>query len=259
MEHTTETESSLITFGRRGDRRVVLKVVKRPGDEWRSGEIVRVFGGRAMVLALEHNDGAVLLERLEPGTSLSELVVRGEDDEATAIIAGVIGAMRPDAAPTGCPTVDDWGGGFARYRATGDRQVPDDLVTHAERVYVDLCATQRAPRLLHGDLQHYNVLYDDARGWVAIDPKGVIGEPEYELGAFIRNPVEQPSSFTNVSVVRARLGRATDALGLDRHRALAWSYAQAVLSVIWGVEDGYAVIPSTPTLALAYALRPLIR
>ena len=42
--------------------------------------------------------------------------------------------------------------------------------------------------LLHGDLQHYNVLLDKDRGWVAIDPKGVVGELEYEVGALLRNP-----------------------------------------------------------------------
>jgi streptomycin 6-kinase len=37
--------------------------------------------------------------------------------------------------------------------------------------------SQRSTRLLHGDLHRHNVLSDDARGSVAIDPKGVVGEP----------------------------------------------------------------------------------
>jgi streptomycin 6-kinase len=44
-------------------------------------------------------------------------------------------------------------------------------------------------RLLHGDLQHYNVLLDRKRGWLAIDPKGVVAEGEFELGAALRNPI----------------------------------------------------------------------
>jgi streptomycin 6-kinase len=108
------------------------------------------------------------------------------------------------------------------------------------------------------DLQHYNVLHDDDRGWVAIDPKGVVGELEYELGASIRNPAELPALFTNAAVARARADRLCAALGLDADRAMAWSYAQAVLSAIWGVEDGYRVEPTTPVLVLANNLRPLL-
>ena len=255
---TLETESSLIAYGRRADRAVVLKVVRRPGDEWRSGEVVRAFDGRGMVRALEHRDGAVLLERLDPGAPLTEIVSGGRDEHATSVLADVMDAMHPAAPPAWCPTVHDWARGFSNYRASGDTQVPADLVTHAEVIYLDLCATQREPRLLHGDLQHYNVLYDRDRGWVTIDPKGVIGEREFELGAFIRNPAEQPAFFTDISVVRSRLERITGALGLDLHRATAWSYAQAVLSAVWGIEDGHRVEPSSPILVLARTIRRLV-
>jgi len=82
-----ETESSLIAFGRRGTEQVVLKVVKRPGDEWRSGDVVSAFGGHGVVRALAYEDGAVLLERIVPGTSLVDLTRRGHDQAATEILA----------------------------------------------------------------------------------------------------------------------------------------------------------------------------
>src|SRR5687767_7494374 len=230
VDRTVETESSLINYGHRDGRPVVLKVVKRENDEWHSGAFVAAFGGRGFVRAIEHMAGAVLLERLDPGHPLVELATSGRDDEATGILAGVIAAMSPGPAPEGCPTVHDWALAFVRYRESGDTQIPRDLVVHAERVYLELCESQRAPRLLHGDLQHYNVLYDRERGWVAIDPKGVVGELEYELGAAMRNPAEQPALFTDAAVVRSRLRRLCGALGLDFDRALAWTYAQAVLS-----------------------------
>ena len=97
-----ETESSLIAFGRRGTEQVVLKVVKRPGDEWRSGEVVDAFGGRGTVRSLEHDDGAVLLERIVPGTALIELTTAGDDDAATNVVADVIAqALTADSAPLG--------------------------------------------------------------------------------------------------------------------------------------------------------------
>jgi streptomycin 6-kinase len=64
--------------------------------------------------------------------------------------------------------------------------------------------------------------------------------------------------FTDAAVALSRLHQLTSALGLDVQRAMAWSYAQAVLSAIWGVEDGYRVDASTPVLVLARGLRPLV-
>jgi hypothetical protein len=49
VNETLETESSLIGFGTRGDQPAVLKVVKQPGDEWRSGEILDAFDGKGVV------------------------------------------------------------------------------------------------------------------------------------------------------------------------------------------------------------------
>src|SRR5678816_3905450 len=92
IAETFETTTSLIAYGRRDGRAVVLKVVKNPGDEWRSGEILNAFDGRGMVRVYEYVDGAMLLERLDPGSALVDLTLAGRDEEATAILAEVIAA-----------------------------------------------------------------------------------------------------------------------------------------------------------------------
>ena len=103
-----ETESSLITFGLRDAEPVVLKVVKQPCDEWRSGEVASAFGGRGTARVLEYAQGAALFERIVPGMELVELVRQGNDAAATEILADVIASMAPNAAPSWCPTVGDW-------------------------------------------------------------------------------------------------------------------------------------------------------
>lgn len=112
--------------------------------------------------------------------------------------------------------------------------------------------------LLHGDLQHYNVLFDNERGWVAIDPKGVVGELEYEVGALLRNPFELPELFTNRATVERRLKILMTHLPLDSARALNWSFAQAVLSAIWTVEDEHTLEPNNSALQLARTLKPML-
>ena len=252
-----ETPGSLIGYGCRDDVAVVLKVVKDRGDEWRSGEILRAFEGRGVVRVYEYVEGAMLLERLDPGTSLVELTCSGRDEEATAILADVIASMSPGDPPPACPTVEDWGRSFTRYLATSDQQVPTQLVRRAAQIYGDLCESQRLTRLLHGDLQHYNILHDRERGWVAIDPKGVIGEVEYEIGASLRNPGEPPYIFTDPATIQKRLSVLSSRLSLDVQRMTRWSFAQAVLSLIWGVEDGYTIVPDHPMFRLIAALEAL--
>jgi streptomycin 6-kinase len=244
---------------------VVLKVIKRPGDEWRSGEILEAFDGNGVVRVHTWAPGAVLMERLTPGYSLVRMVENSEDEEATDVLAGVIRQMSgresagpPLKLPKSCATVQDWGKGFERYVATGDVQIPVDLVEAGHRMHSSLCASQRLPKLLHGDLQHYNVLFDSGRGWLAIDPKGVIGEVEYEIGAVLRNPCERLDVILSRSTIERRLKQFTSRLHLDYERALAWGFAQAVLSAIWDIEDGFVVDATHPSLRLAAAIRPML-
>jgi streptomycin 6-kinase len=298
VERIIETETSVIAFGARNSQSVVLKVIKHLGDEWRSGEVLAAFNSHGVVRVYEHAPGAVLMERVRPGTSLVSLVLNGRDEEATDILADVIqrmsereniqhpaaearhptpktwhlalesrhptpGTRNPqppidDALPIAIPTAHDWAKGFDRYLASGDEQIPKGLVEAAQQIYLNLAGSQRQPRLLHGDLQHYNILFDSSRGWVAIDPKGVIGEVEYEIGAALRNPVERPELFLSRPVIERRLKQFTNKLDLDFGRVLAWVFAQAVLSAIWEIEDGFEVNSGNPALRLANATRLML-
>ena len=258
LDEIRETTSSLIGFGVRDGVAVVLKLTKRVCDESHSGEVLKAYGGDGAARVYECETGAALIERLEPGEELVNVVKRGEDDEATKILAEVIAKLRGHEAPAVCPTVADWGRGFDRYLQSRDEQIPRSLVHEAREMYYELASSQRRTMLLHGDLQHYNVLFDNERGWVAIDPKGVVGELEYELGALLRNPVELPDVFANPVTIKTRLETLTTALHLDYTRALRWSYAQAILSALWGIEDGYPITANDPGLLLAAALQAMI-
>jgi streptomycin 6-kinase len=240
IERTVQTATSVLVYCKRAGRPAVLKVVKQQGDEWRCGEIAAKFGGRGVVEVYEQMAGAALFERLDPGEPLAALTLNGRDEEATDIIAMMLGRMAPGEPPDHCPSVEQWGGGFVRQAAAGDERIPSVLLDPAQRIYADLCATQRVPALLHGDLHHYNVLSDRARGWCAIDPKGVVGELEFEVGAALRNPIDRPDLIATLDVVERRLDQFGLALGLDVSRARGWAFSQAVLSAIWSFEAGHA-------------------
>jgi streptomycin 6-kinase len=198
------------------------------------------------------------MERVSPGHSLVEMAVNGRDDEATGILAEVVANMQPCQPVIGCATVQDWAAGFDRHADSGDLQIPQSLVEEAHRVYARLCGSQKRSALLHGDLHHDNVLFDADRGWLAIDPKGVVGEIEYEVGAALRNPVERLELFVQASTIGRRVEHFARKLNVDPGRVLAWAFAQAVLAAIWVAEDGSPVHRDHPFIALAHAIRPML-
>lgn len=259
VEDVFQTETSAIASVTREGQPLLLKVVKQQGDEWHSGKVLQAFAGMGVARLYEETDGAMLIERLRPGNSLVSLVLNGDDEEATTILATIMQKMGGAEIPKSCVTAQDWAKGFDRYLASGDDQISSQLVKSGQRVYTDLCGSQLQVRLLHGDLHHYNVLYDADRGWLAIDPKGVVGELEYEVGAALRNPIERPDLFASASTVKRRLKQFSSILTLDVERALAWGFAQAVLSAVWQVEDGFRVDTTNPALRLAHVIQPRLR
>jgi streptomycin 6-kinase len=257
VEHVEETDGSVLLFGTRGHQPVVIKIVREPREEWNSGSVLMAFGGRGVVRVLDVDDGAVLLERVQPGTSLVTVVDRGDDDRATAVLADVMARMKP-AMLTDVPTAREWGAAFD-HTDTRDAGVSVDVVERAQQVYGTLGDSQQSPRLVHGDLHHENVLLDTERGWLAIDPKGLAAELEFEVGAALRNPLQRPDVFTNPETIARRVDRFTRDLRLDESRVLAWAFAQSVLAVIWLIEDRVPVGPDHPWLTLAARLEPMVK
>jgi streptomycin 6-kinase len=228
-----------------------------PNPELRSEiEALRLYDGRGCVrlLAADAEMRALLLERLRPGTMLSEVE---DDDEATSIAAGVMRQLwRPLPLSHPFPTVADWAAGLSRLRARfdgGTGPLPCRLVEQAESLFTDLLGSMARPVLLHGDLHHYNILAAERQPWLAIDPKGVAGEPACEAGALLRNPwphlLETPQPRT---ILARRVDLLAAELNLDRARLVGWATAQAVLSAWWCIED------STPNWEYAIGVADLL-
>lgn len=220
---------------------VVVKVCAPTGEFALEAEAIRQFDGHGMarLLGSDPESEAMVLERLLPGMLLKSV----EDDEkAISAAASVMRQLwRPVPAGTPFPTVQDWGKGFTRLRQRyhgGHGPFPPILLEQAERLYADLSASMDEPVLLHGDLHQENILAARRQPWLAIDPKGLIGEPAYETGALLRNSLPD---LLNMPQARRVLARRVDQLsaelGLDRERIRGWGISQAVLSVWWGIED----------------------
>jgi streptomycin 6-kinase len=92
--------------------------------------------------------------------------------------------------------------------------------------------------VLHGDLHYGNVLSSERDGWLAIDPKGVAGEPCYEIGALLRNRIDELYDAADpVHAMRRRVEAIADRTGFDPERIRLWGLCQAVLSQVWRADD----------------------
>lgn len=211
-----------------------------PNKESRSEEqALRWYDGRGAVrvIASEPDRGILLMESVKPGYTLHQIQ---DDTEAMLAAAQAMRRLwRP--APTGphaFPTVAGWTKGLQRLRRSfdgGTGPLPERLVELAEHTFEQLLDTAGEPLLLHGDFHHGNLLAGEREPWIAIDPKGVIGEAEYEVCALLTNNL--PASG-QIDILRNRVNVLASAMDLDRIRMLKWAMSFGVLSAFWCVEDG---------------------
>lgn len=212
--------------------------------------------GICRLIAGDETEVSLLLERLEPGTTLAEV----EDDVAATEIAASVMKRLFKPLPGGHPFVglERWGQAFQRVRARfdgGSGDFPPELFEPAASLWADLCASQSETVLLHGDLHHYNILRATREPWLAIDPKGLAGERAYEIGPYLYNKIEGVEDMREYTLRRIDQFSAT--LGIDRQRLIAWGFAQAVLSRLWTFENT-GLVDESDHLRVARALRELV-
>lgn len=227
-----ETRSSWLCFVRRGNERAVLKAFKPGSDETRSADILRHWGDRA-VRVYEGDASAMLVERIDPGAPLAALS-SVDDDRATNIWCDTLLGLQVTPAPIGWKTLFDCGRSYNRPYSEHPL-LTRDLFERGKRDFIELCNTQ-SPRqfLLHGDLHHGNILEDQLRGWLVIDPKGYAGELEFEAASFLHNPT---SEVRNASRLERRVRTISERLKLNEERIVRWCFAHGVLSALWNVEE----------------------
>ncbi len=223
-------------------RQVILKLGVPNHELSREVMALREYNGRgsARLIDADPQAGIMLLERLTPGRMLSELCP-DNDKEATRIAARVMrGLWRPAVHDHPYQTVASWGEGLKRLRdhfQGGTGFFPTALVEEAEEIYQLHLATTETEVLLHGDLHHYNILSAEREPWLAIDPKGVVGDPAYEAGALLRNPLDIFSWPDLGKIQSRRLDILAEELQIERQRLKDWAVAQIVLSAWWSFED----------------------
>lgn len=217
-----------------------------------------LFQGIGAVRLLDHDAprGILLMERVVPGTPIYETQ---SDLEATRTAASLMRKLwRPPSPNHRLPTLAVWFQAFSRLRDKfGGRTgpFPTKLIDKAERTFAELNASTVGNVILHGDLHHANILLSAQRGWLAIDPKGICGDPGYEVGSFMLNQLPAGASESAmVKTLAQRLSVFSAELSISRERLARWSFCHAVLSALWDWEES---AEWRPTIKLARSLAKL--
>lgn len=120
------------------------------------------------------------------------------------------------------------------------------ILHQASAVAKELLAEQQDIVVLHGDIHHGNILDFQSHGFLAIDPKRLIGERSFDFANIFCNP--DMETATQPGRLMHQLKVVSDAANLAPKRLLKWILAYAGLSAAWSLNDG-----TSPHLALAIA------
>jgi streptomycin 6-kinase len=213
----------------------ILKINFPEEESEHEGDALRHWNGRGAIRLLAEDRGtrSLLVERCEPG---AELWTVEDDEEATGIAATVLRRLwqpAPGAHDIRLLSVaaERWAEELPREWEAGGRPFDRRLLEEAVAAFRELGPTQAGHVVLHQDFHGGNVLRATREDWLAIDPKPLVGEREFDAASLLRDRRWLLDSTDAAATIRRRLDVLTDRLGLDRERARRWGIAHAVA---WG-------------------------
>jgi streptomycin 6-kinase len=224
---------------REGGERDVLKV--SPVDEETRTEADALLfwdgDGTARLLDSDARLGALLLERLEPGTSLED---HPDRDEAITIACRLLKSLwRPVPAGHPFPLVPDlalrWSREIPdRYRRLG-RPFEGALAEQAADLCAELATHTEDLVLANRDYHLGNVLAATREPWLLIDPKPLAGEAAFDTGHLLRSLL--PRGFDD-ALVGGLVHRLASELDLEVEAIRSWALVRSVEDALWGMSVG---------------------
>lgn len=231
-----------------GDEQAVLKVgFPEEDSEHEALALQRWHGeGAVRLLRADPRRRALLLERLEP-------VDLGDhwDVEACEVVGGLLGRLHVPAPPQ-LRRLSRYADAVAARLAALPSGVPlpPRFVDQARSLAAALAADPATDgRLVHTDLHYGNVLSSPGRGWVAIDPQPLSGDPHVEVAPLLWTRFDELSGRVREGL-RDRFLAVVDAAGLDEGRARDWVVVRAMDLAARRLSDPPGTARETPTATL---------
>ncbi len=233
----------------------MLKVsFPHPGNVYEP-DAFAAWGGRGAVLLYERDDDhfAMLLERIQPAT----LAERTDGDEIAAA-AGRLSRRLSIPAPPELPRLADQADNWEAELRQGAVDFPGALpgaVVDAALAVVDDLGREQPELLVHGDFHARNILPAEREPWLAVDPKGYVGDPAYDGGTFLGpRALALIEAEDLMKALRHELDVFAEAAELDRERVRRWAHFHAVQKAFHGRRHGFGRARRGPYLDRIVAL-----
>ena len=190
--------------------------------------------GSAKVIATE--PGMIIMQKLDPGMTLKSYFPQ-KDDQALTILCKTILQLHKAQIPKHHHF-------FPLKKILSildqDLDIPQKLLDSARALRDDLLLSTKKEVLLHGDLHHENLL-QHGNDWKVIDPKGFIGDPLFDLCAFILGPIPELLQQNNrTGLIQKRIKICAHELQAPQQRIQDWLYVKSVLGWAWCLDDNMA-------------------
>lgn len=232
------------------DIKAMLKVTDDT-DEQAGNALMAWWEGHGAAQVIAHENEAILLSRATGSASLSAMSRGDKDDAACRILCTTANRLHSFAKrplPQLTP-LHEW---FNPLKPAALKY--GGILTRCAEISEELLSSPRDVVALHGDLHHGNVLDFETSGWLAIDPKGLIGERGFDFANIFTNPdLGNPVSpvATVPEIFKQRLSIVTMSADLDRERLLKWIIAWCGLSTAWSLSDNDTVSTTISVAKLA--------
>ena len=190
--------------------------------------------GIVKLLKLDENHRAILLEKLTPGANLKEVCQTDETKAIEIAIETIREILKKPSENSAFRRLEDWFKGFDR---TANTTFPREYIFKASEFYKELSYSPQK-FLIHGDLHHENILSAEREPFLAIDPKGIIGDIGYEISVFLNNHLWWLASDANLKEkLNDAVRQFSKAFKVEPRDLRKWAFAQIVLSAWWTFED----------------------
>ncbi|MBA1158350.1 APH(6)-I family aminoglycoside O-phosphotransferase [Microvirga mediterraneensis] len=230
------TRSSWVLPVRHEGSSAMLKVARIP-DEQSGYHLMSWWDGQGAAKVFASSPGALLMERAIETRNLAQMAWSGQDDEACRILCDTAARLHMPrrSPPPVLHPLEVW------FQPLFQLAPEHAVLAPAAETARQLLAAPYAVGPLHGDLHHENVLDFGERGWLAIDPHGLLGERTFDYANIFTNPdLSDPSRplSTLPGRLETRLAIVIRATGSEPARLLRWIVAWTGLSAAWFIGDG---------------------
>lgn len=189
------------------------------------------------VYECDTNEGILLEERIEPGIELKE---EPSLEKRVKIFCQLVKNLHIEPSNQfSYPTYLDWVNKITKYMET--RKDYPELYEHmkkAEELCTDLFHRYPPTKLLHGDLHHHNILLNSNGEYTIIDPKGILGNPIFDLPRFILNEMEDQVNDTLYTKINHVITIISNELQISQKLIKKLFYIEMTMAECWNVESG---------------------